>query len=74
VGGAEVFGEWRQLATGSLYDSLVARYDMVDEGLHIPFRTRRGRRQLIGFHLDKHVGEGVLRPLMSDQWVHAHGP
>ena len=38
----EVFGEWRHLATGSLYDSLVARYDMVDEGLHIPFRTRRG--------------------------------
>jgi hypothetical protein len=34
VGSAEVFGEWRPLATGSLYDSLVARYDMVDEGLH----------------------------------------
>ena len=42
VGGAEVFGEWRRLATGSLYDSLVARYDMVDEGLHIPLGTRRG--------------------------------
>lgn len=42
VGGAEVLGQWRHLATGSLYDSLVARYDMVDEGLHIPFRTRRG--------------------------------
>ena len=24
VGRAEVFGEWRHLATGSLYDSLVA--------------------------------------------------
>jgi hypothetical protein len=34
VGGAEVFGEWRHLTTGSLYDSLVARYDTVDEGLH----------------------------------------
>ena len=26
MGGAEVFGEWRHSATGSLYDSLVARY------------------------------------------------
>lgn len=34
VGGAEVFGEWRHLTTGSLYASLVARDDMVDEGLH----------------------------------------
>jgi hypothetical protein len=47
AGGAEVFGEQRHLATGSLNDSLVARYDIFDEGLHIPFRTRRGRRQLI---------------------------
>ena len=42
VSSTEVFGEWRHLATGSLDDSLVARYDMADEGLHIPFRTRRG--------------------------------
>jgi hypothetical protein len=28
VGGVEVFGEWRYLATGSLYDSLVARWSM----------------------------------------------
>ena len=42
VGGAEVFGEWRHVATGSLYDSLVARYDMLDEGLHIPLWTGRG--------------------------------
>jgi hypothetical protein len=42
VGGAEVFGEWRHVATGSLYDSPVARYDIVDEGLHIPFGTRSG--------------------------------
>jgi hypothetical protein len=41
-GCAELYGEWRHLATGSLYDSLVARYDMVDEDFHIPCRTRRG--------------------------------
>jgi hypothetical protein len=34
--------KWRHLATGSLYDSLVAPYDMVNEGAHIPFQTRRG--------------------------------
>lgn len=42
VGGAVVCGQSRHMATGSRYDSLVARYDMVDEGLHIPFSTRRG--------------------------------
>lgn len=40
MGGAEVCEEWHPLATGSLYDSLVACYDMVDESLHIPFTTR----------------------------------
>ena len=42
VGGGAVFGEWRRLATGSLYDSLVAGYDMVDKSLHVPLRARRG--------------------------------
>jgi hypothetical protein len=36
VGGAEVFGEWHHVATGSHYHSMIARYDMVDESLHVP--------------------------------------
>jgi hypothetical protein len=73
VGVGEAFGKLRHLSTGSLYDSLVACDDMVDESLHIPLRTRCGCRQLIGCHIDKHTGEGVLRPPMGAQRVHALG-
>src|SRR5437762_11863970 len=58
VGDDEAFGQRRRLATRSLYNTLVAGDDMVDERLHIPLWTWRGPRQLVGRDLGKPVSEG----------------